>query len=498
MSLHLTVIKPRWGAVGLHRVFMHRFPPLAAMTIEALARREGWRTTMVDEDVEPIDLDARTDLVAITTWTANAPRAYRLARQYRERGVPVVMGGVHPSMLPGEAARHADAVVVGEAEAHLGRVLADAANGKLAPFYEGSWDDLALAPGIDEMMPRYRQFPRGRYFPFHSMQTTRGCRFNCDFCSVIRINGRGQRHRTPATVVDELRVRTEMPGRPPGTPIVVFFTDDDLAADQDYAGALFEAIAGANLPVRFAAQTSIGLAGNPELLKAATAAGAALFFVGFESVSRDALVEANKKNRPGEYAALVRRLHDAHIAVEGGFIFGFDSDRPGVFAQTVAAADAIGVDTAHFTILTPLPGTQTFSRLHTAGRIFDYDWSHYNAYRTLFHPQHMSAATLDAGLRWAYHAYYGASVRRRRTLNQLRRRSPVMAAAYRFVGRSYSRHYAANLHHAGEAPFTPHPDDVAHLATASQADANDVLGEALRLAAGPAAPQPTPVSLGRA
>ncbi|MCB1026779.1 MAG: B12-binding domain-containing radical SAM protein [Microthrixaceae bacterium] len=499
---HLTVIKARWGSVGLHHVSLHRFPPLAAMTIEALARREGWDTELVDEDAEDLDLEAPTDLVALTTWTANAPRTYRIAAHYRAKGIPVIVGGVHPSMLPGEAARHADAVVVGECEATLGRVLADAAAGRLQRFYEGSWEDLSLAPTIDELMPRYERFPRGRYLPTHTTQTTRGCRFNCDFCSVIRINGRGQRHRDPATVVDELRVRVAMPGRPPGTPIVVFFTDDDLAADQDYCGSLFEAIASANLPVRFAAQTSIGLARNPELLKLAEAAGAALFFIGFESVDRQALKEANKKNRPGEFAALVQRLHDAHIAVEGGFIFGFDSDGPGVFADTVRAADEIGVDTAHFTILTPLPGTNTFSRLHEDGRIFDYDWSHYNAYRTLFQPARMSVATLDAGARWAYGAFYSKTARRRRTLAQIRRSSPVMAAAYRFVGGSYARHYGVGLQGSDERPFRPHPDDIANLAAVSDADANQVLIQALARvtdgASGSAgSSQPVAVELGR-
>ena len=499
---HVTVIKARWGSVGLHHVSLHRFPPLAAMTIEALARREDWDTAMIDEDAEELDLDAPTDLVAMTTWTANAPRTYRIAAAYRAKGIPVVMGGVHPSMLPGEAARHADAVVVGECEAIFGRVLADAAANRLKQFYEGSWEDLSLAPTIDELMPRYEQFPRGRYLPTHTTQTTRGCRFNCDFCSVIRINGRGQRHRDPAAVVDELRIRVKMPGRPPGTPIVVFFTDDDLAADQEYCGSLFEAMASANLPVRFAAQTSIGLARNPELLRLAEAAGAALFFIGFESVNRQALKEANKKNRPAEFAELVQRLHDAHIAVEGGFIFGFDSDGPGAFADTVRAADEIGVDTAHFTILTPLPGTQTFSRLHGEGRIFDYDWSHYNAYRTLFEPAQMSVAMLDAGARWAYGAFYSSSARRRRTWAQIRRSSPMMAAAYRFVGGSYARHYGVGLQGSSEAPFQPHPDDIAHLATVSNFDANQVLIEALALASGgrpssAGAATPVNVSLGR-
>lgn len=131
---HVTVIKARWGSVGLHHVSLHRFPPLAAMTIEALARREGWDTAMIDEDAEQLDLDAPTDLVAMTTWTANAPRTYRIAAAYRAKGIPVVMGGVHPSMLPGEAARHADAVVVGECEAIFGRVLADAAANRLKQF----------------------------------------------------------------------------------------------------------------------------------------------------------------------------------------------------------------------------------------------------------------------------------------------------------------------------------------------------------------------------
>ncbi len=488
--LHL--ILPRSAANGLHHVWGHRFVPLGLMTIGALARREGWEAVVVDENYEPLP-DERPDLVGITAWTLFAPRAYEIADHYRALGVPVVMGGVHVSLLPGEALRHADAVVVGEAESILPAVLADALDGTLSGLYRGSWDDMSDTPTFDELGPFYDRFPTWRYWPQYSVQSTRGCRFNCDYCSVIRINGRGQRHRDPGVVIDELRRRTKRNRLTAG----LFFTDDDFGSDLDYTTELLTAMAGADLPVKWIAQTSIGIARNEELLDLARRSGCSSFFLGLESITRESLLEANKKNRPSEYADLVARIHDARIGVEGAFVFGFDADGPDVFDDTVEFADEIGVDLAFFSVLTPLPGTGTFSRLWDEGRIFDFDWSHYTLLRTTFEPAGMSVDQLDAGVLRAFRRFYEPRRRTRRLRRHLRQLHPDFALVLAAVGRGIGREYRTAHTGGGPAPFEPHPDDLQHLAVASAAPASQAIWLAADQVDGGTGTDAVPVRIGR-
>jgi radical SAM superfamily enzyme YgiQ (UPF0313 family) len=464
----LHVVFPRWPGLGLHNVLGHRFPPQALYVLGALARRQGWAVRLVDENYEPIP-DERPDLVAITVWTVNAVRAFDLGDAYRQRGIPVVMGGVHASLLPGEALGHADAVVAGEAEGIFATVLADAAAGRLRPLYHGSWDDMAGVPGIEEHISLMRAQPLGRYFPSQAMQTTRGCRFNCDFCSVIRINGRGSRHLETERVVEELRFRRRIPPRAPVT--FVFFSDDDLASDPEYAAELFEALIAADTGVHWGVQASIGLARNPELLDLARRAGCRMLFSGFESLSRASLVEANKKNRPSEYAELVARIHAQGIVIEGGFIVGFDADGPDVFAQTAAGADAIDVDSAHFTILTPYPGTTTFARMVTDDRLVDLDWSRFDNYHAVYEPARMSRADLEAGVLEAYRLFYGRSSRARRLRRRLALGKPWPLVLCTGFNVGYARVHAAATPPVGGPRYAPPPAEVEALLATSSVDA---------------------------
>ena len=400
---------PPWAGIGIHRTFGHRMPPMALLVLAALARREGWRVRFVDLNGEDVPAEV-PDLVGMSVWTMLAPQAYQLADAYRNRGIPVVLGGVHPSMLPGEALRHADAVVVAEAESVFARVLADAAAGRLDGIYQGSWDGMDAVPKVDEWTDLLEAGPSLRYLPRNTLQTTRGCRFNCDFCSVIRINGRGSRHRDPEEVVEELKVLRRR-GQKFGPFFHVSFLDDDLAADLEFAVSLAEAIVRSGLKLSWAAQASIGLAGDPEVVDLMSRAGCSVLFTGFESISRETLVECNKKNRPHLFGESVKRLHDHKILVEGGFIFGFDHDEPGVFDETVEFVDGIGVDAAHFSILTPLPGTATFARMAGDGRIVSYDWGEYDLYHAVFEPARMTREQLQAGLWRAYRGFYGGGRR---------------------------------------------------------------------------------------
>ncbi len=468
--LHLVL--PRWQDVGLHLVFGHRMPPMALLVLAALARRQGWEARVIDENFDPVP-DEDPDLAALTVWTPIAPRAYQLADRYRARGVPVVLGGVHPSLLPGEGLRHADSVLSGEAEGVLPGVLDDALAGRLRPLYEGRWQGMEVVPAAEEWADYIRSWPVTRYAPLNTLQTTRGCRFNCDFCSVIRINGRGSRHRDPDHVVEELRV-LKRAGQHLGPFSYVFFLDDDLAADTEYTAELCHAIVRSGVGVTWGAQASIGLARNPELVDLAVRSGCRVLFTGFESVSRESLVECNKKNRPGQYGELIARLHQRGVAVEGGFIFGFDHDQPSVFEETVEFVDRIGVDVAHFSILTPYPGTHTYSRMLADERITSFDWRRYNLYHAVFEPAHMSARRLEDGTRWAYRAFYGRSRRWRRFVREARRRDPRFNMALGAAGRDYARHYRPAPSRGGTG-YEASPDEIASLAEASRAPAQEAL-----------------------
>ena len=476
--LHLVL--PRWLDVGLHLVFGHRMPPMALLVLAALARRHGWDVRVIDENFEAVP-DEAPDLAALTVWTPIAPRAYQLADRYRAQGVPVVLGGVHPSLLPAEGLRHADAVVSGEAEGVFSTVLDDGVAGRLRPLYEGQWQGMEVVPAVDEWADVIRSWPVTRYAPLNTLQTTRGCRFNCDFCSVIRINGRGSRHRDPGHVVEELRV-LKRAGQHVGPFSYVFFLDDDLAADTEYTADLCQTILRSGVRVTWGAQASIGLARDVELLDLAVRSGCRVLFTGFESVSRESLIECNKKNRPGQYEELITRLHERGVAVEGGFIFGFDHDQPSVFQETVEFVDRIGVDVAHFSILTPYPGTHTYSRMLADDRITSFDWRRYNLYHAVFEPAHMSAEQLERGTLQAYRWFYARSRRWRRFARESRRRDPRFNMALAAAGRNYARSYTRPRGKDGVG-YEASADEVRYLAEASRAPAQEALAVAFANAA---------------
>jgi len=471
--VHLVI--PRWGGTGIHQTFGHRMPPMALLVLAAHARRAGWEAKVIDQNYQPLP-DEAPDLAAITVWTSIAPQAYRLADAYRARGVPVALGGVHASLLPTEALRHADTVVCGEADGIFATVLADTEAGRLRPLYQGQWQGMEAVPLNHEWADIVAKWPLARYAPLNTLQTTRGCRFNCDFCSVIRINGRGSRHSSPDRVIEEIKVLKKA-GQHAGEFAYIFFLDDDLAADLDFCGELSEAILASGVKVRWGAQASIGLARDTRLLNLAARSGLRTMFIGFEGVSRDVLIECNKKNRPSEYAELVEKVHYEGVGIEGGFIFGFDHDRVDTFDETVEFVDKIGVDVAHFSILTPYPGTATYARMLSDQRITTFDWRNYNMYRCVFEPAGMTPEQLETGLGRAYRNFYGA----RRRWNRFKRTARGRELAFQMALTAANVNYATRYRNptcSSDAGYEADPDDIAGLLEASAAPAQEALNVA--------------------
>jgi radical SAM superfamily enzyme YgiQ (UPF0313 family) len=368
-----------------------RFPQLT-MPLLAAYTPAHWRVTHTDEIVQRVRFDRPYTLVAITANTAAAPHAYELASGFRARGIPVVIGGPHATLMPEEVARHADAVAVGEGERLWPDVLRDCEGGALKPVYRcDQVPDLRCMPA-----PRWDLIP-GRAYGRGVTIATRGCPFACDYCSIPAMYGRRMRFRPVAEVVGEVR---RMPGR------ALVFWDDNIGANRDYALSLFDAIA--PLGRWWTSQTTVATAFDDELLRRAAASGCKALFMGLESVSQSSLDGANKRhNRVSEYREAVRRCHRHGIAVQAGTVFGFDGDDVGIFRRTVEGYREAAVDSATVGVLVPYPNTPLFRRLEAEGRILTRDWSRYDGKKhVVFQPARMSPTQLLMGTEWAARQFY--------------------------------------------------------------------------------------------
>lgn len=362
------------------RMKILRFCMLGPLCVAASAP-DYVETTIVDENVEPLDFDCDADVVGVSFMTFNAPRAYEIGDAFRARGKTVFFGGYHPTLMPEEAIRHCDAVCIGDAEANLPRMFDDLRSGKLRRLYSDRAPELAPKP-VDVRLIRERQYATSSV-----VQATRGCNRRCEFCSVTAFYRHTLRCRPVADVLEQIKAA---PGRD------LLFMDDNIAADSRYAKELFEAM----IPLKkhWFAQIPVGVTRDAEMLRLMRASGCRAVFVGLESLSQESLAEAAKGfNRADDYGTAVAALHAHGIAVIGAFVVGFDHDSPEVFARTSAFLRETNVDVLQLTILTPFPGTPLFDKMAEAGRMVDRDWGHYDFGHVVFRPRNMTAGELQAG-----------------------------------------------------------------------------------------------------
>jgi len=405
-----------------------RFPPIGLGIIAALTP-ESWEVELVDENWEPFTY-READLVGITAFTASARRAYEIAALYRERAVPVVMGGIHASMCPEEALRFVDAVVIGEAETAWPQVLADAEAGRLQQVYQGEWPDLAGMPS-----PRRDLFHPD--YMFASVQTSRGCPMDCEFCSVTAFNGRRFRRRPPEDVLGELETIPQK---------MIFFVDDNIIGygkeSREQALAIFRGMVERGLDKWWFCQASLNFADDKDVLHWAGRAGCKMVFLGLEAEEVDGLAEVNKRlnlQRGVEsYAEVFRRIHRAGIAVLGAFIFGMDGDTPEKLHRRTDYMIRSGVDVMQTTYLTPLPGTRLFHRLEEEGRLlytdFPQDWDHYDMTEVTHQPQGMRPEILSQTMRECNRRMYAWPMLMRKAMQTFRETRNPMATM--FVWRS--------------------------------------------------------------
>ena len=368
-----------------------RFPQLT-MPLLAAWTPDHWDVSHTDEIVERVDFDDRVDLVGITANTPAAPHAYALTREFRRRGVAVVIGGPHATLLPEEVAQHADAVVVGEGELVWPELLADFERGELKRIYAS-----CALPDLKKMPAPRWDLIEGRVYGKGVTIATRGCPFACEYCTIPQMYQRRMRYRPVGEVVEEIRM---MPGR------ALVFWDDNIGANRPYAKELFAAIA----PLKrwWTSQCTADVAFDDEFLSLAAGSGCKALFLGLETISQASLNVANKRhNRAAEYREVIRRFHAHGIAVQAGVVFGFDHDDRSIFRTTVEFYRSAGLDSATVSVLIPFPNTPLFKRLDAEGRILTRDWSKYNGKKhVVFQPALMSPQDLLMGMEWAARQFY--------------------------------------------------------------------------------------------
>lgn len=355
---------------------------LAALIPEAL----DVHIKLVDESIDAVPLKDRFDLVGISCLTGTAGRAYELADYFRRKGAAVVLGGIHVTLRPEEAAKHADCIVTGFAERTWPRLLTDFAGGKLQARYHDFGPSLEGLP-----LPRRDLQRRSGYIMPDTVFATRGCKRNCDFCSVPAA-AFGWRTRPVTDVIDEIR---RIPHRR------IAFNDVSLLEDREYARELLTALI--PLGKLWGGLCTTRVLEDPEMMNLLYASGCRYMLIGFESVSTAALSSVHKGfNRPEQFAELIRQFHRRAILVQGCFVFGFDHDTRAVFHDTVDAVQQMKIDIPRYAIYTPYPGTEAYQRLKEENRLLHEYWPHYDTQHVVFQPAHMTPEELDCGFRDAY------------------------------------------------------------------------------------------------
>lgn len=410
------------------------FPKLSLPVI-ASRTPNSWDVRIVDESRNIVRNDlidgvirergAENILVGLSTqMSCYTPRAYEIADRFRARGVKVCMGGTHATYLPDEAKLHADAVVKFEADDIWPNIISDFERGALQPLYE-----MSAYPTMENYVhPRIDLLPHGCYMTNQCIQTTRGCHFDCEFCSVSPFNGKSSRRRSVDDIIAEIQRIKEwrrnllvenmiqgpvwhrigtglriLTGIESGT--IFAFVDDLHNSNRDYCKKLWTALKEMN--IKWGAQCTLFLGNDPDMVKLAADSGCVSMFVGMESVNEDVLTEMNKGfNQDKRYEDQIKCFHDHGIMVNPGIIFGSDADDESVFENTVEFLIRARVELAYINISTPLPGTALFERLKAEDRIIDWDWAKYDGKHVVYQPKRMTPEVLQEGFFWANRQFF--------------------------------------------------------------------------------------------
>jgi len=389
----------------LFRLSFLNLPYVAAVT------PPGIDVKIVDEAFEKVDFEEKVDLVGITAQTPVVPRAYQIAEEFKKRGVPVVMGGVHASMLPEEALQYVDAVVIGEAEEVWPVLIEDLKKGQLKQIYQGN----RFVNPSNLPLPRRELLNEKFYFPLKLLETTRGCPHRCDFCGVSKFFGFRYRNRPIVEIDRELQTLFQ---KGPVMDLalkkilsllskdflyflkrrLLYIIDSDVASDRRFCLELVSLLKAYDL--LWWGHAPVSTAFDQKLLKGFSESGCIALNIGFESFSTKNLQVMGKGfNQPSRYAEAVKRIHDYGIGIMGTFIVGLDDDDPGVFQRIIDFCVNHRLDWALTFIMAPYPGTDSFKRLEKEERIFCRDWEKYDSLNAVYQPLMMTVEELEKGMR---------------------------------------------------------------------------------------------------
>jgi radical SAM superfamily enzyme YgiQ (UPF0313 family) len=412
-QLLIKLISPRMSLRPMDSEYKRVLSPSLSLLILASLTPKEYDVYIEDENVRPLNLTDSPNLVAITVNVDTSKRAYRIADAYRSRGIPVVLGGIHPSSCPDEALQYASSVCIGEAEGVWQKMLNDTISGKLQPrYYHSEPVDLSVTP-----LPRWDMLNRSKYLYTNIICATRGCPFRCDFCyNSCEYIHNCHRNRPIDNIIAEIEAL--------GTKQVMFI-DDNLIGNIAWTRELIKAMKPLGLTWHAAVSTNIG--SHPDLLDEMKSSGCKSLFIGFESINGKSTDSVGKyQNHTGRFDCLIRDIHDRDIMVNASMAFGFDHDYPSVFGQTLKWLVENKVETMTGHILTPYPGTRLYKRLLSEGRITDFDPSHYNTSHVVFRPKNMTAEELQEGYIWIYDQIYSLRNIYRRMPNTLQRKIPYL------------------------------------------------------------------------
>jgi radical SAM superfamily enzyme YgiQ (UPF0313 family) len=445
----IALIEPR--APGYHVYSFASLPRLGLPSLGAVLRDLGHRVRIYCQGLgraRGSDI-LQADLIGISTTTSTAPEAYRIADLCRARGKPVLIGGVHATFRPEEALEHADCCLIGEAEGAIGEVVESMLagvppygapnacfrlpDGTLRSGEVSRVTDLDSLPFPD--LSLIQGWRPGRITP---IMTSRGCPYDCTFCSVAPMFGRRCRFRSAELVLEELKRRESG---------VVFFYDDNFTADPRRTREILEGMMRLPHPPRWMAQVRADVVEDRELVRLMQASRCDRLFIGYESISPETLKSYNKRLRPEQALESVRVLHEHGIKVHGMFVLGADADDELSIGHTVRFALRNALDTVQFLILTPLPGTRQFELLERARRIFTRDWSLYDGHHVVFQPLSMTAAALQREASKAHRRFYSAwqCVKAFASLRFGEGALRVYGRAITHLGEWQNRHFARTL-----------------------------------------------------
>jgi radical SAM superfamily enzyme YgiQ (UPF0313 family) len=376
--------------LGKLRISLREMPITLCVLAALTPKHPGIELKLVDGSVEDIPYDYPADLVGISAITGCANEAYAISARFREKRVPVVLGGINVTLLPDEAKKHADAIVVGPGEEAWPRLVNDFMAGRMRKTYLGE----PLGPGepLTEIpTPLWHLQRTRRYMVAGTVEATRGCGRSCDFCTVPAI-WRGHAKRPVADVIRDIKLA---PGK------YIAFGDVSLAEDPEYAKELLSAMV--PLGKKWGGLATVDIIRDEELLSLIAASGCVFLLFGFESASQATLSGIRKGfNKPAEYKRLVDRIHALGVSVQGCFVFGFDHDTLEVFDDTVEMVNELKIDIPRYSLYTPYPGTRLFKRLLAEKRITSFNWSDYDTMHVVFEPANMTPDELYAGFKHAY------------------------------------------------------------------------------------------------